>query len=95
MTDDKKGSSAADTSDMYSAFGPAYKRAYDKMMGGAKKGGKKQQIITKDNDASKNNKRDIAEESRKEMRSQGAQQYMVEHKKKPQMSFYIHKKDEI
>ena len=53
------------------------------MMGNTKKGGKKQQIITKDNDASKNHKRDIAEESRREMRSQGAQQFAAEHKKKP------------
>ena len=68
MQDDKQGQSATDTSDMYSALGPAYKRTFNKIMG-MKNGGEKQQIITKDTEASKILKRDLTEESRREMRS--------------------------
>ena len=83
LTDDKQGQSVNDTSDMYSALGPAYKRTFNKIMGISKNGAEKQQIITKDTEASKNLKRDLTEESRREMRSQGAMQFMAEHKKKP------------
>ena len=40
MQDDKQGQSATDTSDMYSALGPAYKRTFNKIMG-MKNGGDK------------------------------------------------------
>lgn len=100
----KKGQPAVaiDPQDPYSSYGAEYKATLQRMTGSSKPEEKKAdpQVKAKSKDKETQSKQvsrggGVADQSLKEMRSQGAQQFAAEHKKKPMISYYIHKTDSI
>lgn len=91
----KKGEATIDHTDLYSGFDPSYKSTLRKMIGAPATGRAKTIIAEKDTEKNKAQKRNVTDASLSEMRAQGALQFAAEQKKKPMLSYFIHKTDDI
>jgi len=89
--------SSAVTGDIFASFGQAYKTKFKKMIGQGGRSSKSAVVINKDsnNNAESKHVKNVTEASLREMRMQGSQQYGAEHKKKPGLSYFINKTDEM
>ena len=85
------GEPSIDPTDLYGQFGAAYKNVFVKMSGVANK--QSNVVVNKDTDMNKH-KDGVFELAFKEMKLQGAQQFVAEQKKKPQISYLIHRTNE-
>ena len=65
------------------------------MVGAPFDDGNKKMISEKENEKNKTQKRNVTDASLTEMRAQGALQFAAEQKKKPMLSYFIHKTDDI
>jgi len=65
------------------------------MIGAPATGRAKTIIAEKDTEKNKAQKRNVTDASLSEMRAQGALQFAAEQKKKPMLSYFIHKTDDI
>lgn len=79
---------------MYAGLGTAYKSQFRKMIGATGDGSKKL-VIDKESEKNKALKLGITETGLEQMQTQGSSQFTQEYKKKPMLSYFILKTDEI
>ena len=94
---DKNKDTSAGENDLFSAYGAGYKQQFKKYVAAPRKKKKttKKQLPKGESEENKAQRHNVTETYLEGMRSQGAIQIELEQKKRPQLSYYIAKKDEI